>query len=55
MLNWNKQHLDEVREGGVAAKDGAAAFFGDGVERGDDVQEEEGMGGRQLASGLKVS
>jgi hypothetical protein len=42
---------DEAAEGGVAAKDGATGFLGDGVEHVDDVKEEEGMCGG-LASGL---
>jgi hypothetical protein len=44
---------DEAAEGGVAAKDGAAGFSGDGVEHVDDVKEEEGICGG-LASGLTV-
>jgi hypothetical protein len=35
---------DEAAEGGVAAKDGAAGFTGDGAEHVDDVKEEEGVG-----------
>jgi hypothetical protein len=48
------EHVEEggeAAECGVAAKDGAAGFTGDGVEHVDDVKEEEGMG-RGLTSSL---